>query len=255
MLTQIVKHKDPKVLVVTPLWPGHKITRETRTTIKRNDMPFTWISFTGYNNIAENVNFGIQEFKKTTKKFPPYILPLDRDIILGRSMIDRLVQTIEQDDLPITTAYCYCSFEFKGHVNRKFEAEPWNLDKLVQANYISSNSLMKSDLLEFIGGHVTDDKYKRLLDWALWLKFARLGFMGVPCTTTSFVAVSTEKDISAGTEDDYRQKHIRVVKDFVQPLLEDLKRPLAPSPMPAAPAQKTAVMRPAQQPSLVKVKY
>jgi hypothetical protein len=255
MLTQLIENKDPKVLVVTPLWPGHKVTRETRTTIKRNDVPFTWVSFTDYNNIAKNVDSGIKAFKEKTKKFPPYILPLDRDIILGRGMIDKLVSAIEADGLPATVAYCYCSFEFKGHVNRKFNAEPWNLDKLVQANYISSNSLIKSDLLEFIGGHVTDDKYKRLLDWALWLKFARLGFMGTPCTTTSFVAVSTEKDISAGTTEDYQQKHVRVHNDFVKPLIEELSRPMAMSPMTPPPAQKKVVMRQTQQPSLVKVDF
>jgi len=59
-----------------------------------------------------------------------------------------------------------------------------------------------------------------LLDWALWLKFAKFGFIGRPCINASFIAISSENDISAGSIEDYQIKHERVSEDFVKPLIE-----------------------------------
>jgi hypothetical protein len=235
VLTVIREDKNPMVLVITPLWPGHKISRETKKTIKRNDTPLLWYSYTGYNNIPQNWWSAIIWLRKYKKKLPKYVLPLDRDIILGRHMIDRMVNVFEGKGnmrtrnrvIPAHTAFIYCNFEFKGTVNREFPAEPYDINKLVKGNYISSNSLMNLDTLEFIGGPVTDPQYVRLLDWALWLKFAQFGYIGHPCKEANFLAISSADDISAGTPEDYQLKHQRVYEDFVKPLVKQVSMPNA----------------------------
>lgn len=220
-MMQIIKQdKKSKVLVITPLLPGHKVSKDTKRTIKRNETPFSWISYESENNIPTNVQNGLNEFRKSNK-LPPYILPLDNDIILGRGMIDRIVVAMEM--LPRNVAYVYANFEFKGRINKKFPAQAFDINKLVLNNYISSNSLIRLESLDSIGGFVTDDKYKRLLDWALWLKFYSYGYIGMPCPIANFIAISKENDISAGSYDDFRNKRSRIMEDFIKPLIEKAK--------------------------------
>lgn len=209
--------KNPKVLVVTPLLRGHKISKDTKKTIKRNDVSIAWVASEGNNNIPTNVQNGMKFFG-FENKLPPYLLPLDNDIILGRHMIDRLVAKLEKS--PNNIAYSYASFEYKGHINKRFPAVPYDATNLIRSNYISSNSLIKISHLDMVGGMVTNEKYKRLLDWCLWLKFLYYGAIGVPCPEAKFVAISTKDDISAGSSDDYRIKAERVAQDFVQPVID-----------------------------------
>ena len=209
---------DSKVLVITPLLPGHKISKQTKTSIKRNNIPFTWIISEGNNNIPRNIQLGLDEFRKTNKKCPPYILPLDRDIILGRYFIDRMVFVL--DIIPEDVAYTYANFEFKGEIDKKFPAIPFDINKLAFNNYISSNSLIKIRYLDEIGGFVTDEHYKRLLDWCTFLKFYQHGYIGMPTPNANFTAISTKDDISAGTVEDFKLKRERVLEDFVKPIMQ-----------------------------------
>lgn len=217
LLKTIKEDENPQVLVVTPLLLNHKISRETKKTIKRNKTPLVWITSEGNNNIPTNAEIGIKWYKNC-KKLPPYFLMLDNDIILGRNMIDRLVKCLSSSSDEV--AYAYGSFEFKGSFNRKFPAETFDINRLAQHNYISSNSLIKLNKLDEIGGLIKDNRYKRLLDWALWLKFFYHGYYGIPCPNAKFVAKASDKDISAGSQQDYDTKRERVLQDFVKPLVE-----------------------------------
>ncbi len=208
--------KNPQVLVVTPLLPGHKVSRDTKISIKRNETPFVWLTSQGNSNIPTNAQLGINRYK-SNHKLPPYYLMIDRDIILGRGMIDRLVKKISTSTKP--DVYAYASFEFRGYVNQKFPARPYDINMLTQHNYISSNSLFRMDILEEVG-LVTDDKYKRLLDWAFLLKLHLNGYQGIPVPDAKFVAISTGTDISAGSPEDYQIKRDRVLEDFVMPIVE-----------------------------------
>jgi hypothetical protein len=76
--------------------------------------------------------------------------------------------------------------------------------------------------LENIGGLVTSDDYFRLLDWALWLKFLRNGFIGHPISGCSFVAEASKGKVSSGSQEDYILKHRLVTNDFVIPILKEL---------------------------------
>ncbi len=225
MFTVKIFNEDAKVVVVTPLLPNHKVSKETKKTLKRNKVLFTWIHSIGDNNIPTNVQFGLDYYVEKMKGKAKYVLPLDRDIILGRGQLDKMVKTLDKSSLMSNKkiAYTYCSFEFKGVVNMAFEARPFDPIALCKNNYISSNSMIKIEDLDYIGGFVTEDKYKRLLDWCLWLQFFYKGFQGVPTPNTSFVAISTEDDVSAGSDYEYRLKKKNVFEDFVKPIIEKYK--------------------------------
>lgn len=209
--------KDPQILVITPLWTGHKISKLTKKTIKRNDVPYTWITSEGQNNIPTNVSMGIEWYKKQKNDFPDFYFPLDRDVILGRYLLDRLYKTLE-NALP-AVAFSYSSFSFRGHMNLDFEAKPYDINRLLQHNYISSNSMFRSAVTEKVG-LVSDEKYKRLLDWCYLLKLFDHGYYGEPNGTASFIVQSTESDISSGSKADYETKRDRVLKDFAESIIE-----------------------------------
>ena len=213
---EIIKEaKKPKVIIVTPLLPGDKVSKETKKSIKRNNIDYSWITSTGNNNIPTNVELGLKLYLK--RKKPNYILPLD---ILGRYMIDRLVQKMNK----FKVGYCFASFKFQGYMNVEFKNEVFDVNKLLQSNYISSNSLIHIESLQKIGWFVKDNKYKRLLDWALWLKFLNNGYEGIPCPEAKFIALSSEKDISSKGQEDYKIKSERVAHDFILPFIEKEKK-------------------------------
>ena len=217
-MIKIVKaDKNPQILVVTPLLPEHGISKETKISVKRNKTPFFWIASAGHNNIPTNALNGIEWFKKKYNKLPPFYIMIDRDIETSRGMLDKLYEKLKKR--PANIGYCYASFKFVGHVNAEFPAIPFDINRLLQSNYISSNSMFRSSVIEEVG-LVTDDKYKRLLDWAFLIKCFSKGYIGVPEPRAGFIANSTEKDISAGSEEDYKEKYMRVFKDFIQPLIK-----------------------------------
>lgn len=217
VVVEIIDCKNPEILVVTPLLPGHKVSKHTKKTIKRNNVPFAWISSSGDNNIPTNALQGILNWKQKAK-MPPYYIMIDRDIEMGRGMLDRLYSKLSKTTDSV--GYCYSTFQFKGHINADFPAMPFDINRLVQSNYISSNSLFKSNVIEQVG-LVTDNKYKRLLDYAFLLKCFKMGYVGVPEPKSWFIAHSTEDDISAGSQNEYREKYLKVYKDFIEPIIKN----------------------------------
>lgn len=216
MIKIIQEVKDPEILVVTPLLPGHKLSGITKKTLKRNKVPFYWITSEGDQNIPKNALQGIQWYKNNKGKLPLYIQFIDRDIEAGRGLLDRLFMRLDKTGLNI--GFAYASFKYRGRINADFPAISYDINRLIQSNYISSNSMWKSGVIEHVG-LVTDDKYKRLLDWAFLIKAYSYGYVGVPEPAANFIAHSTENDISAGSQEDYMIKHKRVWQDFVVPLL------------------------------------
>jgi hypothetical protein len=215
---EIIKEcRNPKILVVTPLLPEHKVSKITKKTLKRNDIDYYWISSSGNNNIPTNALEGIKWYKNKFCRLPEYYMMVDNDIEAGRNLLDRLYNMLSKTTDNI--GYCYASFEFKGHINVKFPAINFDANRLIQSNYISSNSLFKSEVIEKVG-LVTDDKYRRLLDWAFLIKCLGEGYIGINQPNASFVAYSDKKSVSSGSNDDYQVKYRRVFEDFIKPLIE-----------------------------------
>lgn len=205
--------------MVTPLLTGHKISRETKIGVLRNNMNFTWVSYEGKENTAKNYADGIKVYRD--KYFSPkYVMMVDRDIIPSRQMLDRMYDTLRKTDR--YTAFCYCNFEFKGAVNKRFYDIEYDPIQLLRGNFLSSNTMIKLDKLDEIGGVVTDDKYKRLLDWCLWLQFLSFGYYGILCQDANFIAMSDKESVSARSTEDYKQKYRLVRRDFIDPLLDGI---------------------------------
>jgi hypothetical protein len=219
MINYIIQAKNPQVLAITPLLPGHSISKETKIGLKRNDIEYSWISYTSNNNIPTNVTLALAAYEARAK-IPPYVIIIDRDIDPSRNMLTALHRTLQY--APDDIAYCYCNFKFTGVVNAQFWDLQFDPMKLLSANYISSNSMIRYDKLLEVGGFVTDNKYKRLLDWALWLKFLSYGYHGILNNTVHFIAKSETTSVSAGTQLEYREKYALVYNDFVKPMLQGL---------------------------------
>jgi len=214
----IRKDFAPQVLIITPLLPEHKISRETKTSLKRNSTKIVWITSKGQYNTAMNTQLGFDWWcMNNYNNIPKYFIKIDNDVVLGRYMLDRMVESMRKR--PSHVAYTYCNFEFKGSMNRVFKADNFDIKRLLMHNYISSNSLFRSDVVEKVG-MVTNDSMKRLLDWAFLLKLYYNGYIGVPCKNASFVALSKEKDISNNDLEDYKAKRSLVMEKYGEPIID-----------------------------------
>jgi hypothetical protein len=212
MIKTIVKCHRPSILVITPLLTGSKVSKDTKKTLKRCKVPFEWVSYMGPGNPCDNAQKGFLEYKKKGKTIPPYIIKIDNDLIVSRGMLDVMYNTLKGS--PNNISYCYCGFSFKGHINLTIPAKPFNSIDLMKENYISSCSLMKIDHFIEVGGWVTDDRGFRLLDWALWLKLLKKGYIGISTNKTSFVAMSGPNSVSSRSVDDYNKKKKWVMEEF-----------------------------------------
>jgi len=211
MIKYIVRHPNPQILVITPLLTGHSISKETKKSIKRNKTPFTWISYLGPNNAYLNTQKAFNIYRNDYK-LPKYIIKVDNDIISQRGMLDEMYRTLESSN--DNEAYCYCPFSFQGYINISFPFIPFDADRLRQCNYISSISMIKTKKLIECGLFVTDVRGERLLDWALWGRFLKRGYIGVPTSKTSFIAVSNKDCVSSRSSGDYREKCEWVINNF-----------------------------------------
>jgi len=96
------------------------------------------------------------------------ILFCDADVNLKKNMIEKMVQTLNQNP---DKAYCYSNFKFGIHT---FDLFPFDPDRLRKENYISTMSLIRRDC--FIG---FDKSLKRFQDWDLWKRMLDKGYEGI----------------------------------------------------------------------------
>lgn len=213
MLKIIKKVKNPKFLVITPLKENDKISKNTLETVLKNKLDFDWISYEGNNNIPTNTELALKEYEKNNSV--DYIIKIDNDIFMDDFLLDFMYYKIKKSDCNV--AYVYCGFSYitpnKFFISFNYD---FNEKKLLQSNYISSNSMIKRDLLEEIGGFVKDEKYERLLDWCLWLKFLEFGYIGEKIPLKRFLTPLNEGNVSARGQLDYKIKYKRVIRDYVQ---------------------------------------
>lgn len=215
----IKKAKNPKFLVITPLRISDSISHSTLNLLNTTKTEFDWISFSGNNNIPKNTQLGLDEYERTIGNVE-YIIKVDNDITAEDNFLDSLYETLRNSDDKI--AYSYCKFSFIGK-SRRFEFNNIEFDelKLLNSNFISSVSMIKRDKLKEIGDFIYDEKYVRLLDYALWLKFLANGYIGIPDYNTRFTADLNENSVSASSAKDYAIKMQRIREDFVLPYVRE----------------------------------
>lgn len=211
MLKEIVRGIKPRYLIITPLKFDDKISSNTKITIKRNKVPFSWYSYQSDGNVVENFVKGMEKSLKLFKTCPKYIIKVDNDTTWNRKTLDNMYYCLEKSKDNV--AYTYCGFEFSGAVNQKFPFHPFIPERLQQGNYISSNSMFKINILKKYKP-ITNQKYKRLLDWAYYLHLLNNGYIGQPCKGY-FVADTKPSSISAGNAEEYKTIFERVKKDFI----------------------------------------
>jgi hypothetical protein len=221
MLKVLQKCKHPSLLVVTPLLPDHKISKETKISLQRNIIDFDWVSYSSNNLSSHNQESALEEYlKKYPKQEIKYVMVIDNDIIASRNMLYKMYSLLER--APKDVAYCYCNFEFKGYINKSFKHIPYDALRLLNQNYISMNSMIKIDKLKEIGGFKADPKINRLQDWALWLRFLNAGYFGILCDDTSFIAVSKIGDASSRSQENFNENYLLIRDLYVQPMTEGL---------------------------------
>lgn len=219
MLTIVHKSKNPKFLVITPLRLGDEIYPNLMESIWINKTKFDWITYCGPNNIPLNTQNGLKEYCKNNKK-PKYFIKVDNDIVFKTNVLDEMYNKLKLSSKNI--AYCYSSFAFVGKMTTYFKAQEFDINKLINSNYISSVSMVKTEVFENTGGYITDDKYIRLLDWAHWLYLYKRGYKGIPCNGM-FQAIVNKSGISNASNEDYFKKRELIIRDFINPLKESIK--------------------------------
>lgn len=220
MLEWVKRDDDPRVLIVTPLLPGDEIDPRTLETISSSydGLTVDWVSYTGKGNIPANTNAGIEAYRAEVGTLPEYIIKIDNDVIdPSRHVIRSMVSCLDAADARV--AYAYTGVTYFDETNNWTKAavapREFSIDDMLVANYVTSNSLVRSHVLVEAGMFIDDDKYVRLLDWAFWLKLLRLGYVGSLACDSSIIALYTEGSVSAGTNADYIKKASRVRRDFV----------------------------------------
>jgi len=75
-------------------------------------------------------------------------------------------------------------------------------------------------MVDRVGGFVVDEDVHRLSDWAMWLKCYKAGYVGKLCADTSFTAMSTKDDISAGSNEEYKRTKEIIIERFIKPIYQ-----------------------------------
>lgn len=220
MFNVIQKVKNPEIVVLTPLRTTDKIHKDLKKSLKRNNVLFDWVSFASDANCPSNANFAWENYIKKYDFYPHMLIKLDNDIEPEYHFLDKMYSTLKNSSSKI--GYTYCNFQTYGTKKLLFKAKPFSIDSLLQQNYISSNSLIKTEAFLSVKGFNCNKEYERLCDWVMWLKLLEMEYEGIPCETF-FKTEIKESSISNRSLKDYYEKYRRILKDIVEPLKIKLK--------------------------------
>jgi len=111
-----------------------------------------------------------------------FLLLLDADNMLYPTGAQLLKATLEKSD----AAFAYGLIEKFGDDAGLLSAIPWDVERLVQSNYIDTMALIRREVWEELGGFDPQiDAMGGYDDYAFWLKLADAGYRGE--LTTSFI--------------------------------------------------------------------
>lgn len=109
-----------------------------------------------------------------------FLMHCDDDVIMAADVLEKFIDAAENGSAAI--AYCnylgLCTGDWVHPQGRVFRhtAKTWNVRDLCEANYITSQSLIRT---ECAVNFDEDPAIASLSDWDLWLTMAESGFKGV----------------------------------------------------------------------------
>jgi glycosyltransferase involved in cell wall biosynthesis len=118
------------------------------------------------------VNEGLKHVKT------PYVFICDDDVVLKPEALNRLLEALY---FVYDAGYAYGDYEYKNHPMKGgadgiHYGRPFDPEYLMEHNYISTMSLIRTRHLKEIGG-MPDGRYPH--DWLLWKKLLEKGICGV----------------------------------------------------------------------------
>lgn len=99
------------------------------------------------------------------------ILMLDADNTIEKSYIEQAVKSFEADQ---EIAVVYSDAEYFGNKSGRWDVGPFNLQRLLIANYIDACAMIRKSVLDEVGGYDTEMK-GGWEDWEMWLRIAIAG--------------------------------------------------------------------------------
>ena len=122
-----------------------------------------------------------------------YTLFSDSDVIWHPGALDKLVDALDESG----EAYAYCDYG-KGSLGTWVAGE-WSEKRLLAANFISTMSVIRTEVLKGFPWPPFDEKIERLQDWDLWLSLLASGYRGTYVPEVLFDTEFTAPGISMGS--------------------------------------------------------
>lgn len=166
------------VSFIVPLTPSRRdfFEKFVRPLLEANK-PAEIIVNDGFGGAPKKRNEG---FQKSTQ---PYVFFCDDDVLLPKDTLENLYALLQENP---TKAYAYTGYHgivmhpqtHPMHGNFMIPSVPFDKNKLIQGNFISTMALVKRDCLPD-QKKPFDESLKRLQDWDLWLTMLENGHEGI----------------------------------------------------------------------------
>jgi glycosyltransferase involved in cell wall biosynthesis len=127
-----------------------------------------------------------------------YLLCMECDVILDPTLIEREVDLLEEKP---GISYVYCDFKLSGQMEGVWQAKPFNIDDLLEMNYINCVSVMRKK--HFPG---FDPKIKGFRDWDVWLTMYENGHVGEYMPGIYFEAIQRANGLSHDVHLNWNQR-------------------------------------------------
>lgn len=138
-------------------------------------------------------------FKKSTQ---PFVFFCDNDILLPKNHLEKLFNALKQNP--------NIAFAYSGYIgivldtlhhpiknNFMIPTVPYSVERLKQANYISTMSLIRREVFPGF-----DENLRRLQDWDIYLTMLKNGFKGVAVPNNEFFAYYLDSGITSNTNNE-----------------------------------------------------
>lgn len=104
------------------------------------------------------------------------IVPLDSDDILAEGYLEKMLLPFSDQDISFT----YCDVQCFGDSKDLWLSSVFNLEKIVDSQYICGCSPFRKSIHENVGGYCEDDVFRNMNeDWDFWLSVCEMGYKGV----------------------------------------------------------------------------